>query len=528
MVEYASRTLTAVEKSYCTTEKECLAIVWATRKLQHYLIRACFTLKADRKLPQWLKSAKKSHAHAQQLERWSLELRAFEFDVVHRPGRCNQHADALSRAPISVVAVRSPIRMTDLATAQQNDPVLSAAYQYLQTNQSPPTIGEWNKFPLRRYRKLWSQLILHESVICRKMKSPSMYEEKLLIVVPKSQRKTFLNIAHDDSGHQGVDHTMARLAEITYWVGMGKDIMHHCTHCFKCQINKAPAQQPMSARGNQYLLVFQDHFSKWPFAKAIPDQKAERIVQILKDDVFTLFGPPQRLHSDQGWNFKSHIVFGDLCKAFGVNKSHTTPYHPMGNGLVEQMNRSLLTLLRAYVEREEDWETHLQLLLFIYRTTKHTTTGLSPYEVLFGYTPSPLQIPGLPGSVFRDPAEYSATLRRKLYELRELVDANTVHSAGCQHSSYESSDAFPQLKPNQQVLPSNPTREKLGPCWTGPWTVLCMKNATTVQLRMGAANRTVHINRIHPLLLEEDAEHSVSPNWTPPLFTHEEFALQPD
>ena len=45
------------------------------------------------------------------------------------------------------------------------------------------------------------------------MNSPSMSEERLLIVVPKSH---FLNIAHDDSGQQGVDHTMARLSEIAY------------------------------------------------------------------------------------------------------------------------------------------------------------------------------------------------------------------------------------------------------------------------------------------------------------------------
>ena len=550
VVEYASRTLTAAEKNYCTTEKECLAIVWATRKLRHYLIGGRFTLETDHKPLQWLESAKRSNARAQRLERWSLELRAFEFDVVHRPGRCNQHADALSRVPVSVIAIRSPIHMSDLAAAQQKDPVLSVAYRYLYTKQTPPTTGEWNKFPLKRYRKLWSQLIIHASVICRKMKSPSMSEERLLIVVPKSQRRIFLNIAHDDSGHQGVDRTMARLSEIAYWVGMGKDVVYHCMHCFKCQITKAPVQTPaplqpiiaskpwelvavdilkvpMSAKGNQYLLVVQDHLSKWPFAKAIPDQKAERIVQILKDDVFTLVGPPRRLHSDQGRNFESRIL-GDLCKAFGVNKSHTTPYHPMGNGLVERMNRSLLTLLRTYVDREEDWDTHLQTLLFIYRTTKHATTGLSPYEVLFGYTPSPLQISDLHSSVIPNPAEYSATLRRKLYNLRELVDANTVHSAERHQSSHGGGSASPQLKPNQQVLLSNPTRGKLGPRWTGPWTVLSMKNPTTVQLRMGAADRTVHINRVRPLLLQEDKEHSVSPNWTPPLFTYEELPLQPD
>ena len=131
------------------------------------------------------------------------------------------------------------------------------------------------------------------------------------------------------------------------------------------------------------------------------------------------------LHSDQGQNFDSRIL-GDLCRAFGVKKSHTTPYHPMGDGLVERMNRSLLTLLRTCVEKENDWEWHLQLLLFVYRTTRHASTGLSPYEVLLGCNPPPLSTPGLPGSVIPDPCEYSAALKRKLLELREMVDANIV------------------------------------------------------------------------------------------------------
>ena len=178
----------------------------------------------------------------------------------------------------------------------------------------------------------------------------------------------------------------------------------------------------------------------------------------------------------------------------------------MGNGLVERMNRSLLTLLRAYVDRVEDWEAHLQLL-FAYRTTKHATTGLSPYEVLFGYVPTPLQIASMPGPVIPDPAEYSATLKRKLYSLRELVEANTAQSTECQQFHYKSSQTFPQLQPNQKVLLSNPIKGKLNPRWTGPWAVLRMKSPTTVQLKMGAASRTVHINRVRPLMLEEDRDH---------------------
>ena len=115
---------------------------------------------------------------------------------------------------------------------------------------------------------------------------------------------------------------------------------------------------PMFNKGNQYLLVAQEYHTKWPFAKPMPDQKAERIVQILKDEVFTLVGPPQRLHSDQGRNFESTLL-RDLCKAFGVGKFHTTPYHPMGDGLVERMNQLLLSLLLTYVEREIQWKEHL-------------------------------------------------------------------------------------------------------------------------------------------------------------------------
>ena len=107
VVEFASRTLTAAEQKYTTTEKECLGILWAIRKFRHYLIGAHFTLKTDHKPLQWLESSR-NQAHSQHLERWSLELRAYDFTVVHRSGRCNQTADALSRHPITLIATNPP------------------------------------------------------------------------------------------------------------------------------------------------------------------------------------------------------------------------------------------------------------------------------------------------------------------------------------------------------------------------------------------------------------------------------------
>ena len=274
---------------------------------------------------------------------------------------------------------------------------------------------------------------------------------------------------------------------------------------------------PVSSRGNQYVLVVQDYFSKWPFACAMPDQKADRIVQVLRDDVFSLVGPPQKLHSDQGRNFESRIL-ADLCAAFGVKKSRTTPYHPMGDGLVERMNRSLLTLLRSYTEREGDWEEHLQLLLYVYRSTKHATTGLSPYQVLFGVNPPSLHVPRLPGTAVPEPSEYSACLRTKILELREMVEANIVESAERLCHSYQGEGTCEKLQVGQRVLLDNPVKGKLDPRWTGPWTVVGLKKPSTVFLRVGTAVRGVHLNRIRPLLEGDIMDPVVPEDWTPPLF----------
>ena len=244
VIEYASRTLTKAERSYSTTEKECLAIVWATHKLRHYLIGAHFIVETDHKPLEWLQSKRSSHARSQRLERWALELRGFDFSIVHRQGSYNQHADALSRRPVTMVTINSDLDSTAMAAAQKSDPVLDIVLQQLASKDTPPLTGNWRKFPLKRFYQIWSQLTLHHSVLYRKVNSPTMQEEKLVFIVPTSLQKQFLRRAHDESGHQGADRTMARLSEVAYWIGMGKDVSNYCSRCITCQRTKAPAPHP--------------------------------------------------------------------------------------------------------------------------------------------------------------------------------------------------------------------------------------------------------------------------------------------
>ena len=148
VVEYASRILTKAEKSYATIEKECLAIVWATRKFRHYLIGAPFIIQTDHKPLEWLESSKSSKARSQRLERWSLELRAYDFHIVHHPGTTNQHADALSRRPIALVALSPPLQTAEIAKAQRADPVLSVVIELLEKGTPRLKAESGSSFPL--------------------------------------------------------------------------------------------------------------------------------------------------------------------------------------------------------------------------------------------------------------------------------------------------------------------------------------------------------------------------------------------
>lgn len=93
-------------------------------------------------------------------------------------------------------------------------------------------------------------------------------------------------------------------------------------------------------------LVITDHFSKMAHTFPCRSQTAKHVACRLWDDFFCVYGFPKRIHSDQEASFKSRLL-RELLEMAGVKKSHTTPYHPMGNGVTERFNRTLGNMLRT-------------------------------------------------------------------------------------------------------------------------------------------------------------------------------------
>ena len=130
-----------------------------------------------------------------------------------------------------------------------------------------------------------------------------------------------------------------------------------------------------------------DHFTRYGRAFPTRNQEAKTTAKDLFDNFIVHYGFPARLHSDQGRNFESNVI-KELGNLAGVDKSRTTPYHPMGNGMVERFNQTLLNMLGTLEDHQkEDWKSYVAPLVHSYNATRHDSTGYSPFFLMFGRHP---------------------------------------------------------------------------------------------------------------------------------------------
>ena len=296
----------------------------------------------------------------------------------------------------------------ELSAAQKEDLDIGQVLQWLQDPPDARTVAAASRASQSLYQQK-DRLVTIEDVLYRNFDDRNAIRQQL--VVPMQMRREVLSTAHSDqsSGHMGVNKTAFRVRQHFYWPDLTTDVKVFCSACPVCRAcsnpnptARAPMQSmqvgypfqriaidilgglPVTGRGSKYVLVISDYFTRWPEAIPMPNMTADTFARTLFDNVIYRFGCPDVIHSDQGSQFMS-ALFKQLYKLLDIDQSRTTSYHPQGDGLVERLNRTVLSILRRYVSVSGDvWDSYLQPAMMAIRSSIHSSSGFSPYMALFG------------------------------------------------------------------------------------------------------------------------------------------------
>lgn len=130
-----------------------------------------------------------------------------------------------------------------------------------------------------------------------------------------------------------------------------------------------------SKGGFENVLIITDYFTKYALAVPTKNQLAKTTAKVLFENCVCHYSFPKSLHSDQWRNFESKVI-KELCEISVISKSRTTPYYPMGNGLVERFNQTLSKMLGKLENyKKENWKYYILPLVHAYNATKQKTTG---------------------------------------------------------------------------------------------------------------------------------------------------------
>lgn len=389
VIYYLSRSLSRAEQNYSSTERECLAALWAVEKLRCYLELSKFYLITDCHSLLWLENLKDPHGR---LGRWALRLQQFDYEVIHRRGKDHIVPDALSRV------VPGDIEANFIDVQAVKDP------WYIKMR------GMVEKNPLK-----YSKWRVENGKIFKYMEPDYHYlrdsTDFWKLVVPKESRGEILRKYHDDktAGHLGTYKTFHRLSRLFYWPKMKSDVACYVRKCQICLKTKPEQKKPAglmgkqmditkcwqvvstdlcgplpkSSHGHQYVLVVTDNFSKFSMFFPLRRATATSVTKIIRENVFMVFGVCQQLRCDNGVQFRSR-EFRNLCESYGVKILYNPNYSPHCNP-TERVNRVLKSMLSAYVEdNHRKWDECLAELGCAYRSARHEVINATPYFVNFG------------------------------------------------------------------------------------------------------------------------------------------------
>ena len=322
-------------------------------------------------------------------------------------------------------------------------------------------------------------------------------------LVPVSRSSEILKALHDvpTAGHLKRDKMIEKMRERYYWNGVQSAVEKYCKECIACLCRKPAIPKPISPlvnievgnafdliaadicgpysveNGNRYILVIREYLTKWPECYAIQNQETGTIAEKL-EKYFSRQGIHKILLTDR--NSESQLI-AQVCARLGIEKRSTSAYYPQTDGQTERFNRTLNDMLSQYVSKsEKDCDKWLPTVLFAYRSGVFSTTGVSPFELLYGRKPRlpiELQVPVATENTKITPRKYLAVVRDTFESLHSDAHKAITKAQASQKFHYDEDATASEFVIGDRVLMYNPAlskghSSKFRKPWEGPYVII--------------------------------------------------------
>ena len=214
------------------------------------------------------------------------------------------------------------------------------------------------------------------------------------------------------------------------------------------------------------------------------------------------FGIPKELISKNGKQFDNQ-KFKNFCADLGIKNYYLPLAHPQSNGQAEVIIRTLKAALKTKLESlKGKLVEYLLEVLWAYRTTRKSATRETPFALAFGTKAvAPVEV-GLESSrvKFANAEHNEESLCMKLDLLEENQEQALKRAEDYQRKIARYYDR--KVRPNsfkldvlvlKKLLPArkDPTHEKLGPNWEGPYIISWIIRPSNYELQT-EEGKTLH------------------------------------
>lgn len=226
--------------------------------------------------------------------------------------------------------------------------------------------------------------------------------------------------------------------------------------------------------------------------------------------IWSRVGIPSEVLTDQGTQFIGKVM-EEVNRLLSIKHLTCTPYHPQANGLCEKFNGILKAALRKLiVEEPKDWDRYIPALLFAYREVPQSSTGFSPFELLYGRTVrGPMILKALwtddeTDEEVKTTYKYVTDLRNHLETVGKLARENLTIAQSRQAEYYNKKTKPREFEVNKVLLLLPEAHNKLQMRWKGPFIVREKLSGLNYRIQTGKKEKIFHVNLLKKYVHRDD------------------------